>query len=89
MVYLLEERVSVPALQQTPDALAEGQANVLMWILNQINQRHEEGLGVGVTAVHIHVLTHVTGVLYKRYTTEKKVIINSSKVRAGCSHHTP
>lgn len=66
-MYLFEERVSIPVLQQTPDVLAEGQSNVLMWIFDQINKSHEEGLGVRVTAAHIHVLTHVTDALCKRF----------------------
>lgn len=43
-----------------------------MRILDQIHQRYEEGLGVGVTAAHVQVLTHVTDVLYKRYGTGKR-----------------
>lgn len=75
VLYLFEESVSVPALQQALDVLAEGQANVLVWILDQINQRHEERLGVGVTAAHVHVLTHVSDVLYKHYTTQGDVLL--------------
>lgn len=75
MLHLFEESVSVPALQQAPDVLAESQSNVLVRILDQINQRREEGLGVGITAAHVQVLTHVTDVLYKHYRTGENVLL--------------